>query len=77
MSQMSEWLVSLVKELVQRLADRLLLEQAQYYMQLLMSCMRAFRLMWGEEDWNMADVEYADIVSTNTTNSARIRNTSC
>lgn len=77
MAQMSEWLVSLVKELVQRLADRLLLEQAQYYMQLLMNSMRAFRLMWGEEDWNMADADYADIVSTNTTNSDRIRNTSC
>ncbi len=63
MEQMTEWLLSLVKDLVARLGDRLLLEQAGYYMRLLMSCMRAFRLMWGSEEWNMADVEYADIVS--------------
>lgn len=63
LSQMNDWLISLAKELVQRLADRLLFEQAQYYMQLLMSSMRSFRIMWGNQDWNMADVEYADIVS--------------
>jgi hypothetical protein len=26
--------------------------------------MRRFRLLLGNEDWNMADVDYADIVST-------------
>ena len=77
MAQMRDWLVSLVKDLVQRLADRLLLEQAEYYMRLLMSCMRAFRLMWGNQDWNMADVEYADIVSTDSAEVSQVINTKC
>jgi hypothetical protein len=62
--QITDWLISLVKDLVRRLADRLLLEQAEYYIRLLMSCMRAFRLLLGNEGWNMSDVDYADIVST-------------
>ena len=77
LSQMNDWLVSLAKELVQRLADRLLFEQAQYYTQLLMSCMRAFRIMWGNQDWNMANVEYADIVSTENTIIGTPTNTNC
>jgi hypothetical protein len=64
LKQITDWLLSLVKDLVRRLADRLLLEQAEYYIRLLMSCMRRFRLLLGNEDWNMADVDYADIVST-------------
>ncbi len=84
--KMRDWLVSLVKELVARLADRLLMEQSGYYIQLLMGCMRAFRQMWGSEDWNMADVEYADIVDnasnacssySGTASQATIRNTNC
>jgi hypothetical protein len=64
LKQITDWLLSLVKDLVRRLADRILLEQAEYYIRLLMSCMRRFRLLLGNEDWNMADVDYADIVST-------------
>lgn len=77
LSQMNDWLISLTKELVQRLADRLLFEQAQYYMQLLMSCMRAFRIMWGNQDWNMADVEYADIVPSENSTTVAPTNTNC
>lgn len=85
MEQMTAWLLSLVKDLVARLADRLLLEQSGYYIRLLMSCMRAFRLFMGTEDWNMDDVEYADIVAigndesytTGSMSSNLITNTKC
>ena len=65
MEEMKAWLVSLVQDLVIRLSDRLLMEQAEYYIRLLTSCLRSCSLMWigGSENWNMADVNYADIYS--------------
>ena len=65
MEEMKAWLVSLVKDLVIRLSDRLLMEQGEYYIRLLTSCLRSCALMWsgGNEDWDMADVNYADIYS--------------
>ena len=64
-AKMKEWLISLIKELVLRLADRLLTEQTQCYINLLMSCLRAYRRIFGNEDWNMTNVEYADIIPEN------------
>ena len=76
MEQMKEWLVSLVKDLVVRLGDRLLMEQAAYYVRLLASCIRSCTFMWGgTQDWNMADVNYADIYSLNGADEAI--NTNC
>lgn len=60
MNYMKEWLMSLVNELAKKLSEKLLLEQAEYYIRLLTRCIRCFRL-YGYEDWNMADVQYADI----------------
>lgn len=77
MEEMREWLVSLVQDLVVRLEDRLLMEQAEYYIRLLSSCIRSCAFMFGggTEDWNMADVEYADIYSNTTGDNAV--NTNC
>lgn len=78
LSKLNEWLVSIVKDLIARLSDRLLLEQYEYYIQLLMKCIRTFRRLFGNKDWNMADVEYADIVSINANEDYEvITNTNC
>lgn len=78
LSKLSEWLISIIKELISRLSDRLLLEQYEYYIQLLMKCIRTFRRLFGNKDWNMADVEYADIVSINANDDfTEITNTNC
>ena len=64
MVEMKVWLMSLVKDLVMRLSDRLMFEQSEYYIRLLMRCIRAFKAYWGGQNWNMADVDYADIYDT-------------
>lgn len=67
LEEMRDWLVSLVKDLVVLLSGKLLMEQAQYYMRLLTNCMRSCTLLWsgGTQDWNMDDVNYADIYQLN------------
>lgn len=75
MENLKEWLLGLIGDLVARLADRLMFEQAQYYLNLLARCMRAYTIFFGApENWNMADVEYADIYESG--NGSEI-NTSC
>lgn len=74
MGQMKEWLLSLISDLVKRLADRLMFEQAEYYTRLLMKCMMAFRMYWSGENWNMANVEYADIYCDD---NVEVGNTTC
>ena len=63
MESLKEWMFSILGDLVIRLADRLMFEQAQYYIKLLMKCIRACARLYGSagNNWNMANVEYADI----------------
>lgn len=76
MEKMKSWLLSIVKDLIARLADRLMLEQYEYYITLLMQCIRAFSIKFGGDEWNMSDAEYADIyVDENEQNN--IQNKTC
>ena len=65
MEQLKQWLMSFVNELAKQLGEKLLKEQAEYYIRLMAQCVRCFNLFGlGTEDWNMANVQYADIYGT-------------
>jgi hypothetical protein len=59
------WLKEIIGELAMKLATKLTLEQLQYYLRLLASCIRCLSLFGigggAGLPWNMADVQYADI----------------
>ena len=54
-----------LKEVAESLMAKLTVEQFQYYKNLLASCIECFRLFGtGISDWNMDNVDYADIYET-------------
>ena len=71
MTQLRAWLMSLIGDLMQRVSGKLLAEQAYYYIRLLtrtMSYLQGFGT--GNLNWNMGDVDYADIYEQETNNEA-------
>lgn len=52
---------ALIKELASQLATRLVLEQFQYYVDLIKKCVSCIKLYGKQYDWAMDDVNYADI----------------
>lgn len=57
-----EWIMELIGGLAKDLAAKLALEQIMYYRELLQRCVECFKMSGGPlSDWNMADVDYADI----------------
>ena len=56
-----EQLNTLIKELASQLATRLVLEQYQYYIDLLKRCISCIKIHGKQYDWVMDDVDYADI----------------
>lgn len=54
-------LMNIVDGIVKSMADKMLLEQFGYYRTLLQKCIECFQLHGRSFDWNMANVDYADI----------------
>lgn len=60
-----EWIMELIGKLAKDLTAKLALEQIMYYRELLQKCIECFKLFGGSlSDWNMADVDYADIYAS-------------
>ena len=57
--------MSILKDIAESVMAKLTVEQFQYYKNLLASCIECFRLFGtGISDWNMDNVDYADIYET-------------
>lgn len=62
LNYMKDEVMRIVNEIVKQLVSKLTLEQFEYYRQLLMKCIAAFSRLGRNTDWNMAEVNYADIL---------------
>lgn len=61
----SEEVMSKITDIIERLSAKLTLEQFQYYKDLLASCINCIKFSgFGLNDWNMDNVDYADIYET-------------
>ena len=62
-----DWFINelntLISELASQLAVKLVLEQYQYYINLLKKCLMCIKIHRSEYDWAMDDVDYADITA--------------
>lgn len=60
-------LMKVLNNIVKQIAQKISLEQFEYYRRLLMQCIAAFGRLKNNTAWNMADVNYADILQDKTT----------
>lgn len=62
---LTDELMKIIETIVKELAEKLTLEQFEDYKRLLLQCIEAFKKFSKTTDWNMADVDYADILPEN------------
>ena len=64
-NEILDWFIDqlniLIKDIAAQLAVTLVAEQYEYYVNLFNRCVKCLRLHGSEYDWNMDDVDYADI----------------